>query len=219
MSDVLEAELDRPRTSVRRVLAVAAGAALALASLGACTSASSASSRSSTTASSATSGSSTSSAITVSITGGLETVAGDNGRPIVLVAGLLGVPPAVFRKAFSGVTPADPSIGPTKAEAQRNKAALLAVLGLYGITNDELDHASNTYRYNASAGQTWPHTAATASVIVSNGKVTSIKVNSGGSGYTSAPTITLSDGQMATATLEYGTDAATNGRITAITLT
>ena len=161
---------------------------------------------------------SSSSAVTVSITGGEETVAGDNGRPIVLVAGLLGVTPEVFRKAFSGVTPANPAVGPTGDEAQRNKAALLSVLAPYGITNDQLDTASNTYRYDQGAGQTWPHTAATAVVVETNGIVTGVKVVTGGSGYTSAPTITLSDGQTATATLSYGKNAATNGTITAITL-
>src|ERR1700712_1137682 len=83
--------------------------------------------------------SSVATAVSVTIVGGLETVAGDNGRPIVLVAGLLGVAPAVFRTAFSGVTPADPALGPTTAEAQRNKSALLSVLSPYGITNAELD--------------------------------------------------------------------------------
>jgi hypothetical protein len=173
---------------------------------------------SSTSSTSSTSRSTSSTGTTVTISGGLETVAGDHGRPIVLVAGLLGVPPAVFRQAFSGVTPADPALGPSTEEAQRNKAALLAVLGPYGITNAELDTASNTYRYNAAAGQTWPHTAATATAIVVNGKVTGITITNAGAGYTSAPTITLSTGQIATATLAYGKDAATNGSIATITL-
>jgi hypothetical protein len=155
---------------------------------------------------------------TVAIAGGLATVAGDNGRPIVLVAGLLGVPPAIFRQAFSGVTPADPALGPSTEEAQRNKAALLAVLGPYGITNDQLDTASNTYRYNAAAAQIWPHTPAAATAIVVNGKVAGFTITNAGAGYTSPPTITLSNGQTATATLAYGKDAATNGSIVAITL-
>jgi hypothetical protein len=159
-----------------------------------------------------------SSSVTVTITGGLDTVAGDNGRPIVLVAGLLGVTPEVFRKAFSGVTPADPSKGPTSEDAQRNKAALLAVLGPYGVTNDQLDNASNTYRYNESAGQSWPHTTAKATAIVAKGVVTAIKVVDGGSGYTSAPTVTLSNGQAATATLTYGKVVATNGSVASITV-
>jgi hypothetical protein len=173
----------------------------------------------SSSATAAAGGSASAATISVTISGGLDTVAGDNGRPIVLVAGLLDVPPAVFRKAFSGVTPANPGVGPTVEEAQANKAALLSVLTPYGITNDELDDASNTYRYNAGAGKVWPHTAATAVAIVSNGVVTGVRVTSGGSGYTSAPTITLSDGRTATATLAYGQNADSNGSIASITLT
>jgi hypothetical protein len=190
-----------------RTLATLLGLGLTLALVAACTAGSSPRSSSGSTDS-----------VRVTITGGLETVAGDNGRPIVLVAGLLGVTPAVFRKAFSGVTPADPAQGPTVEEAQRNKAALLSVLAPYGITNEQLDAASNTYRYNESAGQSWPHTTATAVAIIADGVVTAVKVTSGGSGYTSSPAITLSNGMTATATLSYAKTAATNGSITAITL-
>lgn len=156
-------------------------------------------------------------AVTVSITGGLETVEGDGGRPIVLVAGALGVAPEVFREAFSGVTPSKDG-EPTGAEAQANKAALLSVLAPYGITNDQLDAASNQYRYMAANGEIWPNTPATAVAIVEDGVVTGVRVLTGGSGYTSAPTITLSTGQTATAELFYGTDIATNGSIAGITL-
>jgi hypothetical protein len=233
MSELVTPQRKRPTTQARALLAtlgVILTAALAACSSGATsatTAASSAesstpSSTPSNTASSAASGStatsSSTSAITVSITGGLQTVAGDNGRPIVLVAAMLGVAPAVFRTAFSGVHPAGPDQGPTVEQAQANKAALLSVLGPYGITNEQLDQASNAYRYNASAGQMWAHTSATATAIVANGTVTAVKVTNGGAGYTSAPTITLSNGQPATATLEYGKDAATNGSITTITL-
>jgi uncharacterized protein YceK len=162
--------------------------------------------------------SNTPAAVSVTISGGLDTDLVDNGRPVVLIAAALGVPAGVFRDAFSGVTPASDGDGPTGAEAQANKAALLAVLGPYGITNDELDAVSNQYRYLASAGELWPHTDATAEAVVKDGVVTGVRVIDGGSGYTSAPTITLSTGQTATATLGYGTDFATNGTITAITL-
>src|SRR4051812_25461765 len=56
---------------------------------------------------------------------GHDTDPRDRGRPVVLVAGALGVAPEVFREAFSGVHPAGPnSGGPTHEEAQKNKAAL-----------------------------------------------------------------------------------------------
>jgi hypothetical protein len=156
--------------------------------------------------------------VAVTISGGLDTDPADNGRPVVLIAAALGVPTEVFRDAFSGVTPASDGDGPTGAEAQANKAALLAVLGPYGITNDQLDAVSNQYRHLASAGEMWPHVDATAEAIVEDGVVTGVRVLDGGSGYTSAPTITLSTGQTATATVSYGTDIASNGSITAITL-
>jgi hypothetical protein len=150
---------------------------------------------------------------TATITGGLDTDPVDNGRPVVLIAAALGVPTEVFREAFSGVSPAGAGEDVDEARAQSNKAALLSVLGPYGITNDQLDAASNFYRYNGSAGEMWPHEAATATY--SDGVFT---ITNPGYGYSSAPTITLSTGQTATATLAYGTDTATNGSITAITL-
>jgi hypothetical protein len=160
-----------------------------------------------------TSGSSLSTTSTVTITGGFATKAVDNGRPVVLVAAALGVPEQVFRTAFSGVTPAAAGTGPVDAQVKLNKAALLKVLGAYGITNDQLDAASDYYRYNESAGQTWPRVAATATV--SGDTVT---ITNPGRGYTSAPTITLPDGRTATATISYGKDLTTNGSITAITI-
>ena len=155
--------------------------------------------------------------VTVSITGGLDTEPVDNGRPVVLIAAALGVPTEVFREAFSGVTPSTDG-EPTGAEAQSNKAVLLSVLGPYGITNDQLDTVSNQYRYMGAAGELWPNTPATAEAIVADGVVTGVRVLTGGSGYTSAPTITLSTGQTATADLAYGTDVATNGSIASIAL-
>src|SRR5262245_49185695 len=70
----------------------------------------------------------------VTFSGGHETDPRDHGRPVVLVAAALGVTPDVFRKAFSGVTPARGS-GPTDAEARRNKEALMKVLKRYKVTN------------------------------------------------------------------------------------
>src|SRR4051812_1568346 len=78
--------------------------------------------------------------VPVTFSGGHETDRRDHGRPVVLVAAGLGVAPEVFRDAFSGVHPAGPgSGGPTREEAQKNKQALMSVLGKYGITNERLD--------------------------------------------------------------------------------
>ena len=51
-----------------------------------------------------------------------------------------------------------------------------------------------------------------------DGIVTGVRLLDGGSGYTSPPVVTLSNGQTATAELTYGTDFATNGSIASITL-
>jgi len=151
--------------------------------------------------------------VTVTITDGLDTDPVDAGRPVVLVAAALGVPTEVFREAFSGVTPAGAGSDVSDERAKSNKAALLAVLAPYGISNEQLDAASDFYRFNGSAGETWPHEQATATFV--NGEIT---ITNPGYGYSSPPTITLSNGQTATATLAYGTDTATNGSIASITL-
>ncbi|KQO17539.1 hypothetical protein [Paenibacillus sp. Leaf72] len=159
---------------------------------------------------------------TISIEGGFDTDSVDHGRPVVLIAAALGVSTEVFREAFSGVTPAGTeSGGPTSEQAQSNKAALLKVLAPYGITNDRLDEVSNYYRYNGSKGELWTHTAATVTTLLTNGKVTGIKITNAGAGYSSAPTITITGPTgtfSATTTVSYTTDFKTNGSLTAIKL-
>ena len=156
--------------------------------------------------------------VTVTISGGLETDSVDGGRPVVLVAAALGVPTEVFREAFSGVTPAGAGEEPDPAQVALNKQALLDVLGPYGITNEQLDAASNFYRYNGSAGEMWPHEDATAIAVVENGVVTSVTITDPGFGYSSTPTVTLSNGRHATAAIAFGKDTATNGSLSAISL-
>ena len=156
--------------------------------------------------------------VTITIDGGLETDPVDGGRPVVLVAAALGVPTEVFREAFAGVTPAGAGEEPDSAQVALNKQALLDVLGPYGVTNEQLDAASNFYRYNGSAGEMWPHESATAVAIVENGVVTSVTITNPGYGYSSIPTVTLSTGQHATAALAFGQNTATNGSISSISL-
>jgi hypothetical protein len=152
------------------------------------------------------------------ITGGHATDPRDNGRPVVLVAAALGVPTEVFRTAFSGVTPAAAGAEPDPDQVQRNKAALLAVLAPYGVTNERLDAVSNHYRYQGSAGEMWTHKAATAQAVVRDGKVVSVKLLSGGAGYSSTPTVTVPGvpGAAVKATVGYGTDMSTNGGVTGL---
>jgi hypothetical protein len=158
--------------------------------------------------------------LSVSITGGYDLDPRDSGRPVVLIAAALGVPSEVFREAFSHVQPAGAGQEPGSAQVQRNKAALLSVLGPYGIINEALDRVSDYYRYNGSAGETWPRTPATATAIVTNGVVTGFTITQAGAGYTSTPSITIVGHPevRATATISYGTDLNTNGSLTAITL-
>jgi hypothetical protein len=157
--------------------------------------------------------------VQVVISGGHETDPRDHGRPVVLIASMLGVSDEMFREAFSHVTPASGGMEPNPIQVKLNKDALLNVLGPYGVTNDYLDEVSNYYRYNRSAGEVWTQTQATAEVIMTDGVVTGIKITNSGSGYSSVPVITILNGDLtATATLAFTTDFSTNGSISSITL-
>ncbi len=123
----------------------------------------------------------------VVVSGGYETDPRDNGRPVVLIASMLGVSPEVFREAFSHVQPAGAGMTPSTEHARMNKELLMSVLAPYGITNDYLDTVSNYYRYNGSAGETWRHTPAVIKAVVTDGVVTGFEIVNPGSGYTSAP--------------------------------
>lgn len=160
--------------------------------------------------------------VPVEFSGGHETDGVDHGRPVFLVAGALGVPTEVFREAFTHVHPAGPdSGGPTREEAQKNKAALMNALGKYGVTNDRLDTVSNYYRYVRSRGEMWPTKAATAVALVKNGEVIGYEVTDGGNGYTTPPTVTVPGVKSAPAKVELATnkDFSKNGSISAITVT
>ena len=157
--------------------------------------------------------------VSVSISGGFKTDPRDNGRPVVLIASMLGVTPDVFREAFSGVTPAKNG-APSKEQAQANKQALLKVLAPYGVTNEKLDEVSNYYRYKASLGETWPQTQATASAKVVDGKIV-ITITQAGAGYTSVPKVVIRQGNITyqgIATVAYTTDFKSNGSISAIVI-
>lgn len=159
--------------------------------------------------------------LTITISGGHETDPRDKGRPVVLIASALGVQSEVFRDAFSGVTPAGLERNPTPEEAQRNKAALLKVLGPYGITNERLDEVSNYYRYNGQTSKTWRVTPATVKVLETDGVVTGIQIINPGAGYSSTPTITVKGPKgtvTATTTVSYTQDFKTNGSLAAVTL-
>ncbi len=158
--------------------------------------------------------------VAVVFSGGHETDARDGGRPVGLIAAALGVPPEVFREAFSHVHPADPNVGPTGDEARQNKAALLGALGKYGITNERLDKVSNYYRYNRGRGELWRTQSAAANALVKDGAIVGYELVSGGSGYSSPPTVTVPNLKSVAAEvkLAFGTKFENNGAVSAITI-
>jgi hypothetical protein len=156
----------------------------------------------------------------VVITGGHDTDPRDRGRPVALIASMLGVPEDVFREAFSHVNPAAAGQEPNPIQVQANKSALLEVLAPYGVTNDHLDEVSNYYRYNRSAGETWPQRPAVVTVVLTDGEVTGFVITDPGSGYTTPPVITVTNSDVtATAVLSFTTDFDTNGSLAEIVLT
>jgi hypothetical protein len=158
--------------------------------------------------------------VPVIFTGGHETDPRDKGRPVVLIAAALNVPPEVFRQAFSNVKPAPAGQQPEPEQVRKNKDALLHSLTPYGITNDRLDTVSNYYRYNRSRGEMWKTVPATAYATVSNGVVTGFTITNPGSGYSSPPTIALkgmADPQV-TASLSFGAEFGKNGSVKEIAM-
>jgi hypothetical protein len=154
--------------------------------------------------------------VQVIFTGGHETDPRDHGRPDVLIAAALGVPTDVFREAFSHVTPAGPGRSPEPEEARRNKAALMRVLAPYGITDERLNAVSNYYRYNRPSGQlVWRSKPASAYATLRNGAVVGFTINDAGSGYSSAPHVSVQGmpDLKVTATLSFATDFARNGSV------
>jgi hypothetical protein len=155
--------------------------------------------------------------IPIKFSGGHETDRRDGGRPVVLVAAGLGVTPELFREAFRGVTPARGG-PPSRAQAQRNKRALLKVLGPHGVTNERLDEVSNYYRYRPQEGEFWRNRPAKATAILKEGRVTRIEITEAGAGYSSPPKATI-PGFEATpleVKLLFDKDLETNGSVKAI---
>jgi hypothetical protein len=127
--------------------------------------------------------------VRVILSGGHETNPADRGRPVILVAGALGVPPEVFRDAFSRVRPAPGGSHPTRERARENKRVLMTALGRYGVTNDRLDTVSNYYRYRPQRGEMWPVRKAKINALIKDGDVTGFQIRDGGAGYSSPPVV------------------------------
>ena len=155
--------------------------------------------------------------VAVTFEGGHDTDPRDRGRPVVLVAGALGVKPETFREAFSRVHPAQGG-GPTPEEARANKDALLGALAKYGVTNERLDEVSNHYRYRRERGETWPTRPAKAVAVVRDGRVVRFEVLDGGEGYSSPPLVTIPGipRLFATGKLSFDRRFARNGTVASI---
>ncbi|RYG45739.1 hypothetical protein EON79_11865 [bacterium] len=157
--------------------------------------------------------------VPVNFTGGFETDPQDGGRPVVLVAGALGVKPQVFRDAFSRVNPARDG-APSDERVHANKDVLLAALAPYGITNDRLDEVSDHYRYRPEEGERWPTRPAKAFAILKGGEVVRFEIIDPGYGYTSAPLVGVKGmkGLRATLKLAFSADFGKNGSVKALAL-
>lgn len=155
--------------------------------------------------------------VPIAFSGGHETDPRDHGRPVVLVAAALNVKPEVFRKAFSGVTPAR-GRRPTGDEQRRNKEALMKVLGPLKVTNDRLDEVSNYYRYRPEKGEMWPTSPAKAYAVVEEGKIAKIVVTESGAGYSSPPQATVKGFEKVRleSKVKFETDLKKNGGITSV---
>ena len=156
----------------------------------------------------------------ITIGGGHDTLGVDRGRPVILVAAGLGVPPQVFRDAFSHVRPAPAGQEPDPEQVRRNKRALMDALAKYGVTNELLDSVSNYYRYPPGRGNIWRNRVAKIEAIVKGNAVTGFRVVDGGAGYTSVPTISVEGHPevKAVVTVAYGKDLKTNGSISKVEL-
>lgn len=155
--------------------------------------------------------------VPVTFTGGHEIGRQDYGRPVVLMGPALGVTPDVFRRAFSGVTPAR-GRGPSPEEARQNKDALMKVLAPYGVTNERMDEVANYYRFRPDRNELWPTTPAKAYAVVVAGSLKRIVVTEPGSGYSSPPDVRVEEvkGVALKATLHFDKDLKKNGGIAAI---
>jgi hypothetical protein len=157
--------------------------------------------------------------VPVTFTGGHEIGKNDYGRPCVLMAAALGVKPDEFRKAFSGVRPAH-GRGPTREEAQRNKEALMKVLGPLKVTNERMDEVANYYRFRPQNGELWPTRPAKAHAIVEDGKIKKFVITDPGSGYSSPPKVSVKGFEKVPleAKLKLVTDLKKNGGVESVEL-
>jgi hypothetical protein len=158
---------------------------------------------------------STDTQVPVIFSGGHETVGEDRGRPVILIASALKVPPEVFREAFRHVKPAGPNEQPQEEQVRKNKQALMSALSPYGVTDERLNEVSNRYRYRRDRGEMWPASEAKAFATIHNGVVTGFTITNAGFGYSSPPQLSLQGmpDVPLVATLSFDTDFGKNGAV------
>ena len=158
----------------------------------------------------------------VVFSGGLDTDPRDHGRPVVLIAAGLEVAPAVFREAFTRVRPARGGSWPRcHVERVTNKAVLMEALEKHGVTNERLDIVSDYYRFPpGKEGRFGQTNRRSQTHWVKDGVVIGHEIISGGSGYSSSPTVSVPGVKEPKAKVElsYGKDLETNGSVSAITI-
>ncbi len=157
--------------------------------------------------------------VPVTFSGGHDLAKNDFGRPCTLMAAALDVKPDEFRKAFSGVTPAR-GRGPTGAEAQRNKEALMKILAPLGVTNERMDEVANYYRFRPQSGELWPTKPAKAHAVVEDGKIKKVVITDPGSGYCTPPKVTVKGFEKVRleAKIHYDKNLKKNGGIASVEL-
>ena len=139
---------------------------------------------------------------------------------MVLIAAALKVPTEVFRKAFSGVTPAAGGQEPEAGQVHRNKETLLCVPAPTASPTTNLTRSPTITDTAAAKERCGEMSPAAATAIIHDGVVTGFTITNAGSANSSPPGISIAgmDDPNAKVKLHFGTDFRTNGSIQEITL-
>ncbi len=86
------------------------------------------------------------------------------------------------------------------------------------VTNERMDEVADYYRFRPERGELWPTRKAQAEAVTVDGKVERIVVTDPGSGYSSAPRVTVRgfEKEKLIARLGYSTDLKKNGIIVGV---
>ncbi|WP_139228528.1 hypothetical protein [Planctomicrobium piriforme] len=157
--------------------------------------------------------------VPVIFTNGHDTEAADKGLPVKLLAGGLGVPDSVFRSALTQLQ-AVRGVAPNEWQLQTMQTYLFKTLAKYDVSAYRLETVTAYYRHEQPRGELWPTKSAKAFAVIDNGRLLGFEVLNGGSGYSSAPTVSIPghNNLFVNIDIAYGREFGTNGSITSITL-